>query len=368
MKRSSIAGPWSGGNGTPDVARDSYRSISLYAPNRAPAAIDLSDNTNLWGVPPAAARAIAEAISAAASSAVTRYPALYAADLKQAIASYLDVSPDMVTTGCGSDGVLDSAIRAFGDPGDAVAYPDPSFAMIPIFARMNGLTGLPIPLTQVCDADAGGYVAADAAISYLCSPNNPTGASFSVDAIERVASGVSGIVIVDEAYADFAPRNCLDLLTRFPRLVITRTMSKAFGLAGLRVGYAIGDPVIVAEIEKSRGPYKVNGIAQRAAIAALTDDQGWVREHVQDVIENRGRLARSLSNLGLAPLPSDSNFILVPVADAAGWDRRLRERGIAVRPFASLPQIGDALRISVGPWPLMEQCINAIRALMGSRD
>jgi histidinol-phosphate aminotransferase len=339
------------------VARETYRSISLYAPNRAPAAIDLSDNTNLWGVPPAALRAITDA----ASAAITRYPALYAADVKQAIAGYAGVSPEMVVTGCGSDDVLDSAIRAFGEPGDVVAYPDPSFAMIPIFAQMNGLVGAPIPLTAQNDANAEQYIETNATVSYLCSPNNPTGASFSRDAIERVVSRVTGIAIIDEAYAEFAGWNCLDLLARFPRVVITRTLSKAFGLAGLRVGYALGDPVLIAEIEKSRGPYKVNGVAQRAAVAALTDDRAWVDGHVRDAIANRDRLRESLMAIGLEPLASDSNFVLVPVSDARELDQKLRTRGIAVRPFVALPNIGDALRISVGPWHLLDECVAALR-------
>jgi len=339
------------------VTRETYRSISLYAPNRAPASIDLSDNTNLWGVPPAALRAITDA----ASGTITRYPALYAADVKQAIADYAGLSPEMVVTGCGSDDVLDSAIRAFGEPGDVVAYPDPSFAMIPIFAQMNGLVGAPIPLTAQNDADVARYVETNATVSYLCSPNNPTGASFSRDAIEQVASRVTGVVIIDEAYAEFAGWNCLDLLVRFPRVVITRTLSKAFGLAGLRVGYALGDPALVAEIEKSRGPYKVNAIAQHAAVAALTADRAWVDQHVRDAIANRERLRESLMAIGLEPLPSDSNFVLVPVRNASELDRRLRARGIAVRPFVALPNIGDALRISVGPWQLLEECVVALR-------
>ncbi|HSU98235.1 MAG TPA: histidinol-phosphate transaminase [Gemmatimonadaceae bacterium] len=339
------------------VARETYRSISLYAPNRAPAAIDLSDNTNLWGVPPAALRAITDA----ASGTITRYPALYAADVKQAIADYVGLSPDMVVTGCGSDDVLDSAIRAFGEPGDVVAYPDPSFAMIPIFARMNGLVGAPIPLTAQNDADVEQYIQTNATVSYLCSPNNPTGASFSRDSIEQVASAVTGVVIIDEAYAEFAGWNCLDLLARFPRVVITRTLSKAFGLAGLRVGYALGEPALVAEIEKSRGPYKVNAIAQHAAVAALTADRTWVDGHIRDAIENRTRLRESLIAIGFKPLPSDSNFVLVPVNDAQNLDQQLRARGIAVRPFVALPNIGDALRISVGPWHLLEQCVAALQ-------
>ncbi len=343
-----------------EFARASYRDISLYAPNRAAAAIDLSDNTNLWGAPPAALRSI----SNAASECVTRYPALYAADLKRAIADYVGVSPDMIVTGCGSDDVLDSTIRAFGDPGDVVAYPDPSFAMVPIFARMNGLACAPIPLTDSNDADATGYVAANAAISYLCSPNNPTGTAFTRDAIERVVSSVDGIVIIDEAYAEFNSWNCLDLLERFPRVVITRTLSKAFGLAGLRVGYAVGDSGIIAEIEKSRGPYKVSSLAERAAIMALTEDGVWVEEHVREAVTNRGRLTGALTGIGLQPLPSDSNFVLVPVAKAVELDRGLRRRGIAVRPFTSLPRIGDALRISVGPWRMLEQCVDALGSLI----
>ena len=341
------------------VGRETYKSISLYSPNRMPAGIDLSDNTNLWGVPPIASRAIADA----ASSSITRYPALYAADVKLAIAAYVGLDADMIVTGCGSDDVLDSAIRAFGEPGDTLAFPDPSFAMIPIFAQMNGLNGVPIPLTSSNDADAAGFLSANATISYLCSPNNPTGASFTRATIERIVSGVDGIVVIDEAYAEFASWNCLDLIERFPRVVITRTLSKAFGLAGLRVGYALGDPALIAEIEKSRGPYKVNAIAQRAAVAALTDDISWVRAHILEAVQNRERLTQSLKDAGFAPLPSDSNFVLVPTSDALALDRGLRERGIAVRPFVSLPGIGDALRISIGPWELLEKGVDSLREI-----
>ncbi|MGI8509897.1 MAG: pyridoxal phosphate-dependent aminotransferase [Gemmatimonadaceae bacterium] len=342
-----------------DIARATYRSISLYAPNRAPAAIDLSDNTNLWGVPPEASRAIHDA----ASATVTRYPALYAADVKSAIAEYVGVSPDMVVTGCGSDDVLDSAIRAFGEPGDCVAYPDPSFAMIPIFAQMNALTGIAVPLTEAYDADADAFIDADAKITYLCTPNNPTGASFSRAAIERIVREVHGVVIIDEAYTEFAPHNCLDLVDRADgssRILVSRTMSKAFGLAGLRVGYAIGHPALVAEVEKSRGPYKVNGVAQAAAVAALSSDREWVVDRVHDAMASRDRLSAALRTMGLEPLPSDANFVLVPVPDAIAADKGMRERGIAVRPFVMLPRVGDALRISIGPWDMMEKCVVAL--------
>src|SRR5918998_2757798 len=294
-----------------DIARDSYRAISLYAPNRAPARVDLSDNTNLWGVPPAAARAIAEA---ARGAAVTRYPNLYAAELKRALGAYLGVAPEMVVTGCGSDDVLDSAVRAFGEPGDRVAVPDPSFAMIPIFARMNALEPVLVPLTGDYDADADAMLASGAKLIYLCSPNNPTGAALRPETVERVVREAPGVVIVDEAYQEFSDRpSAVRLLAGSARLLVCRTMSKAFGIAGLRVGYAAGAPALVAEVEKSRGPYKVNALAERAALAALREDMDWVRGRAAEAVENRERLPGRPRAPGLAPVPARAELVPPPL-------------------------------------------------------
>jgi histidinol-phosphate aminotransferase len=333
-----------------DLARAAYRDISLYAPDRTPCAVDVSDNTNLFGVPPAVTRALASVDSAA----VTRYPSLYAADLKGALARYAGVRPEEIVTGCGSDDVLDSAIRAFSTPGQAIAYPDPTFAMIPIFARMNGLTAMPVPLREDFDLDVDALLATSARIIYLCSPNNPTATAASVAAIKRVLAGASGLVILDEAYAEFHGAEFIGAAPAYPRLLVTRTLSKAFGLAGLRVGYAAGNAALVAEVEKSRGPYKVNGLAERAALAALTDGLVWSRARVQEVIVNRARFVEALRGRGLSALPSAANFVLVPVQDANAIATAMRKGGVAVRPFPALPRIGDALRITIGPWPMME--------------
>lgn len=345
-----------------DLTRETYRDISLYSPNRTPAAIDLSDNTNLWGIPPNAALEV-QRISA---SSVTRYPALYVTEVKQAIADYLGVSPNMVVTGCGSDDVLDSAIRAFGDPGDVIAHPDPSFAMIPIFAKMNGLTPVAIPFTDSFDIDIRAALETRAKMIYLCSPNNPTGTNLPRATIESIIDQSTGLVLIDEAYAEFSDVNCIELLQRSPRVLIFRTFSKAFGLAGLRIGYAVGDPEIIAEVEKSRGPYKVNAIAERAAVAAMTADRPWVLDRVREAISNRERLIQELRAMRLAPLPSSANFVLVPINDAVRIDNKMRELGVALRPFSKLPGIGDALRISVGPWEMMETCLRALKEAIAS--
>ena len=349
-----------------DLARTAYREIALYAPDRAPCAVDLSDNTNCWGVPPAAERELRDA----ATATLTRYPNLYAASLKEALAGYLGVGRDMIVTGCGSDDVLDSAIRAFAEPGDVIAYPDPSFAMIPIFARMNGLVPKPVALTESLDVDAAAMLATGARIIYLCSPNNPTGGRHSRDAIERIVRDAPGVVILDEAYAEFASADCRDLMASSERVLLTRTMSKAFGLAGLRVGYAAGAPSLVAAVEKSRGPYKVSALAERMALAALGDGMSWVREHVALAVDNRRRLVAALDERRLRALPSEANFVLVPIERAGERARAMRGLGVAVRPFDGLPGVtaalrgtgGAALRISIGPWPMVEAALQALDA------
>ncbi|HEY2954983.1 MAG TPA: histidinol-phosphate transaminase [Candidatus Eisenbacteria bacterium] len=335
------------------LARSLYREIPLYAPDRTPCATDLSDNTNRFGVPPAALRAL----RGAEEEAVARYPRPFADALKAALAGYAGVEPGEIATGCGSDDVIDSAIRAFSEPGDALAYPDPTFAMVPIFARMNGLDPVPVPLAADLDIDPDALLATGARILYLCSPNNPTGRAASRHAVERVVRESSGLVILDEAYAEYAGANWIAAAPERERLIVTRTLSKAFGLAGLRIGYAAGAAPLVRELEKSRGPFKVGTLAERAAVAALTEDLGWVGARVDEARAIRARFAAALAGRGIRALPSDANFVLVPVPDAARVAAAMRAGGVAVRPFPGLARIGDAVRITVGPWPLMERAL-----------
>ncbi len=342
------------------IARAAYQAVPLYDPKRAPIDLDLTDNTNLWGVPPTAERTMREF----AVSMVTRYPTLYASELKAEIATYLGVSADMIVTGSGSDDILDSAMRAFGEPGDVVTGSEPSFAMIPIFARMNALTYVGVQELPSQQPDAEALLAQRAKITYLCTPNNPTGAVVARETIERVVAESAGVVFIDEAYAEFAGVSSIDLVKSSDRVLVIRTMSKAFGLAGLRIGYAVGQPSLAMEVEKSRGPYKLSALAERMAIAALRDDRAWVDEHVALAVSVRERLAESLRAMGLAPMPSYANFVCVPVANCVAVGQALRARGVAVRPFPALPHVGDTLRISVGPWPVVQRLLDALEPAM----
>jgi histidinol dehydrogenase len=331
-------------------ARATLRDLSLYRPNRAPSALDLSDNTNRWGVPPFAALALEELDA----ERVTRYPSVYTPELKEALAHYAGVRADEVVIGCGSDDILDSAIRAFAEPGDTLAFPNPTFGMLPIWAQMNGLVAIP-----AVGIDA--LLAARARVTYLCSPNNPTGIALTRAEIARVVERAAGIVIIDEAYAEFSNDGWLGEAPAHPRLIVTRTMSKAFGLAGMRVGYATGAANTVLPIEKARGPYMVSAAAERAALAALRNDLEWVRAHIDAAKESRARFANGLDAAGIAFIPSSANFIFVPVPDAEAIATTIRAAGVAVRPFVAVHGIGDGVRITVAPWPMMEIALRALR-------
>lgn len=337
--------------------RSEWSDLVLYRPPQAPVAINLSDNTNRFGVPPSALAVLRAADAAAAR----RYPDAYGADLKRALAGYAGATPDEIATGCGSDDILDSSFRAFARPGERLAYLAPTFPMAAYFARMNGIEPVSTPLAPGGTFDPDALLACDPSVVYLCTPNNPTGAELDPAAVERVIGRARGVVIVDEAYAEFAGPGWLAQAPHRPGLLVARTFSKAFGLAGLRVGWACGAPDLVAHVELSRGPFKVSTLAERAAAAAVTHDLAWMRAAAASAVAQRDALSASLRAMGLAPLPSAANFVCVPVAGAVRVAAAMRERGVAVRPFAALPGVGDALRITASPDAEQQRMLAALK-------
>ncbi|MBC7788796.1 MAG: histidinol dehydrogenase [Anaerolineae bacterium] len=353
--------------------RPAYSRIRLYDPERKPIAVDLSDNTNLFGVSPAAARAL----SALPAERVTRYPSVFADDLKRELARLHGVDVANVTTGCGSDDVIDSTLRAFCEPGEIVAYAAPTFSMFPLFVEMNAAMPLAVPLSPDFELDATAMVAARASVMYLCSPNNPTGNVFGQSAIAQVAEHGGGVVLLDEAYADFADNDLTKWATTSERVVSLRTLSKSFGLAGLRIGYAVGPELLIREIEKSRGPYKISAPAQAAALAVLREDRAWVDDVIAQVRANREWLAQELAKFGVQAYGSAANFILMRVPEtfsspttdrARAFAAALAGHGVSVRAFPALPHAGDCIRVSIGPLPMLQSFLAALRGAVSAEQ
>jgi len=332
--------------------RATLAPIERYLPTRPPCELDLTDNTNLFGVPPS----VQELLASPPVGAVTRYPSPYAEKLREALASMTGVAVENVVTGCGSDDVLDATFRAFGEPGDTVAFCPPTFSIISSFARANAL------LPTACALDVDTLARSGARLIYLCSPNNPTGAVLPEGFVESLLEKTRAVIVLDEAYVEYASRE--SMARRAPsleRLLVVRTLSKAFGLAGLRLGYAIGTPALIEQVEKTRGPYKVGGLAEAAAVSVLTRDRDWVANGIATVKASRSAFITALTSQGFAPMTSEGNFVLVPVRTAASEvATRMRERKISVRAFSDLPGIGEAVRISIGTEAMMKTCLDAL--------
>lgn len=318
---------------------------------------DLSDNTNFWGPPPA----IRKFLSELPANILSDYPAVRGESLRSAIANHVSFDSGSIAIGCGSDELLDAAFRAFAGSGDIVAYPDPTFGMVESFARSNGLDAVPVPLTADYRPDMSALARTNADIVYVCSPNNPTGGVVDRGELESLLATTLGIVILDEAYVEFADRTNIDLVESSDRLLVLRTFSNAFGLAGVRVGYAVGRSNLIELLDAVRAPYSVNAIAQRTALTALECGLPWVEACVIHTKALRSRLLSELAAAGICALPSQANFVLITGVDVRAATAELKAVRVRVRTFENLAGIGDALRLTIGPWPIMARCITALR-------
>lgn len=270
-------------------------------------AINLSSNESPYGPSPQVIMAVKRE-----AKRVGSYPDPRAAELKRAIARYVGVSPACVVLGNGSDELVDLICKAVLDPGDEVLVPLPTFSMYEISCRVNN--GVPrfVKLRNF-EWSADGLVdkMTSAKLAFIARPNSPTGNSISAAGLQRLlATGKQ--IVVDEAYAEFAGYSVAKQAARSKNLVVLRTFSKAFGLAGLRIGYAIANQKFIQALEQIRAPFNVNRLAQVAATAALKDRR-YLRRVVAAVQKERAYLRRELSKLGMRVLPSDANFLMADV-------------------------------------------------------
>ncbi len=317
---------------------------------------ELGSNENALGPSPLAIAAMRAALDSA-----YRYPDPKGGSLKRALAAHLAVDAERIALGNGSHELLMLLAQCFADLNTSVVFPEFGFAVFPIATAAAGAR--PIRVAAFGHGHAMRYghdlaaIAAalrdDTRIVYLANPNNPTGSWFALAELEKLLARVSRstLVVVDEAYHEFVdddgPASALLLADRNPNLVVTRTFSKAYALAGLRIGYLVADPSVVGVLERLRESFNVNAVALAGAEAALAD-----RAHLQLSREwtwrERAWLAGELAARGLRVLPSQANFLLVDLGrDAADLERRLFERGVIVRPMAGYG-LAHTLRVSIG--------------------
>ncbi len=312
-------------------------------------AIKLASNENPFGPSPRAVAAIRAALGSLA-----RYPDGGGFSLKQALAAKLGVQPGNLTLGNGSNDVLELCARAFASPGDEVIYSQHSFAVYPIAVQSVGAKGVEVPASRYAhDLDAiARAITPRTRLIYLANPNNPTGTWFNRAALESFLAAVPQhiVVVLDEAYFEYATDadfpNGIACLPRHANLVVTRTFSKAYGLAGLRIGYALSSATIADWLNRVRQPFNVNSLALVAAEAALADDEFVARTRASNQAGMR-LLEGGFTKLGLKYMPSAANFICVEVGDAKTIYERLLRHGVIVRPVESygLPR---HLRVTVG--------------------
>lgn len=314
------------------IVRADISEIPSYVPGKRLAdALKLSSNEVAHPPLPAAVAAMAEAAAAA-----NRYPDMGATDLVHAIAKHLKLRPEQVAVGCGSSALCQQLVQITCKTGDEVVFPWRSFEAYPIFARVAGATPRPVPLTADHRVDLPALAAAitpATRLVFVCNPNNPTGTTITKREFEEFMAVVppTTLVALDEAYFEFVRTQDTpmgtEVVVKHENVVALRTFSKAYGLAGVRVGYAFGNPAIIAALNKVAIPFGVSAIAQAGAIASLAG-AAQLLERTNETVSERDRVARAIG-----AIPSEANFVWIPTETAATLAQQLADQGVIIRAF-----------------------------------
>lgn len=332
------------------TVRADVRSLAAYPVPKARGLVQLHANENPHPLPYAVRKAIAAAV---AKVPLHRYPDGAGDVVKEALARALPLPEGAaLVLGNGSDELIQLLTTVVARPGASVLAPEPTFVMYRIYAKQLGVPYVAVPLRPDFTLDDEAMLAAIArerpALVWLACPNNPTGHRIPVASIERILAAAPGVVVVDEAYADFGDQSLVGRVLEFPNLVLLRTLSKV-GLAGVRLGYAVAHPAWIAEIDKVRSPYNVNALTQAVVPVALAHGEVLAAQ-VASIRAERVRLAEALAGRrGVTVYASDANFLLVRVPEADALAAHLKGRGILVKNLhGSHRALDNCLRITVG--------------------
>ena len=328
--------------------RKNIDALEAYKPGEQPLAgakvVKLNTNENPYPPSPRAA----QALHGFDAESLRRYPTPYAQRAREAVARLCDVPVDWVLVGNGSDDLLTMIMRATAQPGRRVVFPMPTYVLYRTLAQIQDAEVVEVPFDEDYNLPLEALVEAGGAVALIASPNSPSGNRFDNAELAELARRSDGLVVVDEAYADFASGSALELVGEFENVLVLRTLSKGYSLAGLRVGFAIGQPGLIDGLAKVKDSYNVDAVADMVAAAAI-DDQAHKNANAEKVKASRATLAEQLEQLGFRVWPSESNFLLVrpSAGDAQRLYLGLKERGILVRYF-NQPRLDDKLRITIG--------------------
>ena len=331
--------------------------------------VKLASNENPLGMPESAKQALSAAVAN-----LGRYPDPAGFDLKKAISQRFGVDQAWLTLGNGSNDILELVASALIEPGSAVVYSQFAFVVYRLATQARGAKHIVVPAKDH-GHDLPGMLEAitpETKIVYVANPNNPTGTYLSIEAIETFLAGVAArhgtrvTVVLDEAYNEFLePALRVDgvaLVKRYPNLIVSRSFSKAYGLAGLRVGFAMAQPALTDLLNRVRQPFNVNSLAQAAAIAALNDKEFLTKSFAVNR-DGKEQMQKAFEKLGLQFVPSYANFVLVKVGDAARINLELLKRGVIVRPVAG-DGLPEWLRVSIGLPHENQTFIDALTAVL----
>ncbi len=346
--------------------RESIKRMTAYRPGEQPRPgqrlIKLNTNENPYPPSPRVRRAVAKAMS---GSAIRLYPAPRADEFVASASRIYSIPQSMIMAGNGSDELLAMVFRATLGSGDSVAYPVPTYSLYDTLALVQEARILHCPVGPDFELPLDALAQARANLTIVCSPNSPSGSSTPTRSLGALAKRLDGrLLVIDEAYADFAGENALGLVRRHRNVVVLRTLSKSYSLAGMRLGLCFARPPVIDALLKVKDSYNLSRVALAAGAEALRDS-GWMRRNVGKVIRTRALTEARLRKLGFVVPPSQANFVLarMPGRDMAPITRGLRRAGILVRHFAT-PLLQDALRISIGTPAEMAALFKALAALV----
>lgn len=361
------------------LVRPLVQKLHPYVPGEQPKIRGLIKlNTNENPYPPAPA--VLRAVKAATDGRLRLYPNPSAQALREKLAKFHRCAAENIFVGNGSDEVLALAVRAFVEPVAGISparisratvqFFTPSYSLYPVLAETHGARANAIPLQpdfsfpSIQDLRRGRKWDFNAALTLVTTPNAPSGRGYSAGELGPICLAQKGVVLLDEAYVDFADSNAMDFALKYPQVLVARTFSKAYSLCFQRVGYCVGNPDLIEALDKIRDSYNVNGLGQIAALATL-EQLPYYRKNFARIIATRARLSAELEGLGFEVLPSQTNFILArpPGPSAEKWLELLRSRKILVRWF-KYPEVREYLRITIGTEKEAEALLGAVRAIL----